>query len=91
MASKLRVGGVTVDSNMSYKGKEVIRLCNVSFENGMRRLKLTQADMEQTLQAAYDRGYQAGYQVGKQAHSDEIAGVLEALRVLKDYFQDTVI
>lgn len=85
MAGKLRVGGVTVDSNMSYNGKEVIRLCNVSFENGMRRFKLTQTDMEQALQAAYDRGYQDG----KQAHSDEISGVLEALKVLKDYFQNT--
>ncbi len=85
MASKLRVGGVTVDSTMQYNGKEVIRLCNVSFENGMRSFKLTQADMEQALQAAYDRGYQEG----KQARSDEIAGVLEALKVLKDYFQNT--
>ena len=85
MASKLRVGGVTVDSNTLYKGKEVIRLCNVSFENGMRSFKLTGADMEQAMQAAYDRGYQEG----KQARNDEITGVLEALKVLKDYFQNT--
>lgn len=85
MAGKLRVGGVTVEPNTLYNGKEVIRLCNVSFENGMRRFKLTQADMEQALQAAYDRGYQEG----KQARNDEITGVLEALKVLKDYFQNT--
>ena len=85
MADKLRVGGVTVDCNTLYNGKEVIRLCNVSFENGMRRFKLTQADMEQALQAAYDRGYQEG----KQVRSDEITGVLEALKTLKDYIQNT--
>lgn len=85
MASRLRVGGVTIDPNTLYNGKEVIRLCNVSFENGMRSSKLTQADMEQALQAAYARGYQEG----KQARSDELTGVLEALEVLKDYFQDT--
>ena len=85
MSSKLRVGGVTIDSNTSYNGKEVIRLCNVSFENGMRSFKLTGTDREQALQAAYERGYQDG----KQAHSDEISGVLEALEVLKDYFQNT--
>ena len=88
MAGKLRVGGVTVDPNTLYNGKEVIRLCNVSYENGMRRFRLTQdADMEQALRAAYDRGYQEG----RQARSDEITGVLEALKVLKDYFQDTTI
>lgn len=87
MAGKLRVGGVTIDSNTLYNGKEVIRLCNVSFENGMRVAKQTQVDIEQALQRAYDRGYQEG----KQARSDEIAGVLEALEVLKDYFQDTTI
>jgi len=85
MAGKLRVGGVTVEPNTLYNGKEVIRLCNVSFENGMRRFKLTQADMNQALQAAYDRGYKEG----KQARNDEITGVLEALKVLKDYFQNT--
>ena len=59
MANKLRVGGVTIDSNMQYSGKEVIRLCNVSFENGVRRFKRTQAaDVEQALRAAYDHGYQ---------------------------------
>lgn len=59
MANKLRVGDVTIDSNMQYNGKEVIRLCNVSFENGVRRFKLTQAaDGEQALRAAYDHGYQ---------------------------------
>lgn len=85
MAGKLRVGGVTVDSNTLYNGKEVIRLCNVSFENGMRRFKLTQTDMEQALRAAYDHGYQEG----RQARSDELTGVLEALKVLKDYFRNT--
>lgn len=87
MAGKLRVGGVTVDANLSYNGKEVIRLCNVSFENGMRSFKMTEADIEQAMQAAYDRGYQEG----KQARSDELTGVLEALKVLKEYFQDTKI
>lgn len=85
MASKLRVGGVTVDSDTLYKGKEVIRLCNVSYENGMRRSRLTEADTERALQVAYDRGYRDG----KKARSDEITGVLEALKVLKDYFQNT--
>lgn len=88
MANKLRVGGVTIDSNMQYNGKEVIRLCNVSFENGVRRFKLTQAaNVEQALRAAYDHGYQEG----RQTRSDEITGVLGALKVLKDYFQNTVI
>ena len=85
MADKLRAGGITIDPNKLYNGAEVIRLSNVSFENGMRRFKLTEADMEQALQAAYDRGYYEG----KQARSDEIAGVLEALNVLKEFFQDT--
>lgn len=85
MASKLRVGGVTVDSDTLYKGKEVIRLCNVSFENGMRSSRLTEEDKVRVLQVAYDRGYRDG----KQAHNDEITGVLEALKVLKDYFQNT--
>lgn len=85
MASKLRVGGVTVDSDTLYKGKEVIRLCNVSFENGMRAAKQSQAVTEQALQDAWDRGYQRG----KKAQSDELTGVLEALKVLKDYFQNT--
>lgn len=85
MASKIRVGGVTVDPNTRYNGTEVIRLCNVSFENGMRRFKLTKADMEHALQTAYDRGYQEG----KQARGDERIDVLEALKVLKDYFQNT--
>ena len=85
MASKLRVGGVTIDSDTLYKGKEVIRLCNVSFENGMRSSRLTEEDKEQVLQVAYDRGYRDG----KQARNDEITGVLEALKVLKDYFQNT--
>lgn len=85
MAGKIRVDGITIEPKGMYPGKQVIHLCNVSFENGMRRVKLTPADMEQALQAAYDRGYQEG----KQARSDEIAGVLEALKVLKDYFQNT--
>jgi hypothetical protein len=85
MAGKLRVGGVTVDSNMQYNGKEVIRLCNVSFENGMQAAKQSETVTEQALQAAWDRGYQRG----KEAHADELTGVLEALKVLKDYFQDT--
>lgn len=85
MSGKLRVGGVTVDPNMMYNGREVIRLCNVSFENGMQTAKQTQADIEQELRKAYDRGYQ----VGKQAYIDNKAGVLEALEVLKEYFQDT--
>lgn len=84
MTSKLRVGGVTVDPNMMYNGREVIRLCNVSFENGMQA-KQTQVDIEQALQRAYDRGYQEG----KQAYIDKTTGVLEALEVLKEYFQDT--
>lgn len=85
MASKLRVGGVTIDSDTLYKGKEVIRLCNVSFENGMRSSRLTETDKERVLQVAYDRGYRDG----KQARNDEITGVLEALKVLKDYFLNT--
>lgn len=85
MTGKLRVDGMTVEPNRTYSGKQVIRLCNVSFENGMRRFKLTQTDIAQALQEAYARGYQEG----KQARSDEITGVLEALKVLKDYFQNT--
>lgn len=84
MAGKLRVGGVTIDPNTLYNGREVLRLCNVSFENGMRTVR-TETEIEQALQAAYTRGYQEG----KQACSDEIARVLEALKVLKDYFQNT--
>ena len=77
---------VTIDSNMQYNGKEVIRLCNVSFENGVRRFKLTQAaDVEQALRAAYDHGYQED----RQTRSDEITSVLGALKVFKDYFQNT--
>lgn len=85
MAGKLRVDGITIDPDKLYNGEEVIRLSNVSFENGMRGVRLSESDMEQALQAAYDRGYQEG----KQARSDEIAGVLEALNVLKEYFQNT--
>jgi flagellar biosynthesis/type III secretory pathway protein FliH len=85
MAGKLRVGGVTIKPDLTYNGYEVIRLCNVSFENGMRAAKQAQAVPEQALQDAWDRGYQEG----KQARSDELTGVLEALKVLKDYFQDT--
>lgn len=86
MAGQLRVGGVTIDPNMSYSGKEVIRLCSVSFENGMRGFRWKDGNMEQALQAAYDRGYHEG----KQARSDEVTGVLEALNVLKEYFQNTI-
>lgn len=85
MTGKLRVDGITIDPDKLYNGAEVIRLSNVSFENGMRGVRLSESDMEQALQAAYDRGYQEG----KQARSDEIAGVLEALNVLKEYFQNT--
>lgn len=84
MASKLRVGGVTIDPNTLYNGKEVLRLCNVSFENGMRTVR-TETEIEQALQAAYTRGYQEG----KQARNEEIVGVLDALKALKDYFQNT--
>lgn len=36
-----------------------------------------------------EQAYARGYQEGKQARSDEIAGVLEALKVLRNYFQNT--
>ena len=86
MAGKIRIDGVTVEPNETYSGKQLIHLCQVSFENGMRAGKQTQAaDIQQAVQRAHDRGYYEG----KQARSDEVTGVLEALRVLKKYLQDT--
>ena len=86
MAGKIRIGGMTIEPGGTYSGKQVIHLCQVSFENGMQAAKQTQAaDAEQALQRAHDRGYYEG----KQARSDEVTGVLAALEVLKKYFQDT--
>lgn len=71
MNDKLRVDGETIDPSKTYAGNRVLRLVEVSFNNGIRHASRT---LEQDKQEAYDRGYQAGY--------CEASRDLDALRTL---------
>lgn len=86
MANKLRVGGTTVEPGKSYPGNQVIHLCNTSYENGMRAGRMRQ---DGEVKAAIDAAYKQGYLAGKHAERDRASAVMEALAVLKDYFQNT--
>lgn len=86
MANRLRVGGTTVEPGKSYPGNQVIHLCDTSYENGLRAGRLRQ---DGEVKAEIDAAYKQGYLAGKQAERDQVDAVMQALAVLKDYFQNT--
>ena len=73
MNKKLRVDGMTVDATQTYSGKVVLRLLEVSFENG-RRSVMDDCGKE------FSRGYAVGYADGKEAGLGTAKKLRDALR-----------
>ena len=74
MAEKMRIAGITINSEATYTGKLVIGLLKKSYENG--RLSAEYAGS----QAAYDEGYAAAKQ--------EQQEFLDALDVIRRYITE---
>lgn len=74
MASKkLRVDGMTIQVNETYSGATVIRLLEVSFENGKRQG--TSGSREE-----YHNGFEAGFEAGKKHACETLQRLRDVLR-----------
>lgn len=75
MSEKVRVGGITVDSNKSYSGRVVLKLLKQSFENGKLSAEC------KYVEEAYNRGYEDANQEHKE--------LLNALDIIRSYLSKT--
>lgn len=73
---KLRVAGQTIEATKTYSGVEVLRLLEVSFENGRRSAAVNSTD---EFSQGYEAGYAAGFAAGKLNANENLKKLREAI------------
>lgn len=84
MTTKMRVTGETISSDDTYSGSKVIKLLEVSFNNGKAAGRLEASTKSES---ELQKKYQEGFNDGKIAAEKEYRDILAALNTIRDYLQ----